>query len=177
MHRHNVDCHWCGVLPRTSWQTAGFWRLAAGLLLSVSVAGATWRYGVPLASEAVSRRSVSPVVAAPEVAMSTAPAAPPSPTALDAAPVVVPAAPIDSVITPEVSGDSAIVWTPAVARTWVNVRDAANRDAQVVGVIKPASRAMLGTDRSGWRRVRSPDVHGWVDPRLFEANSLKSRGE
>jgi hypothetical protein len=47
----------------------------------------------------------------------------------------------------------------------------------VIGVIKPAARAMLGTDRAGWRQVRSPDVTGWVDPRLFAPDSLQIRGE
>jgi len=71
----------------------------------------------------------------------------------------------------------AIRWVPAVARTWVNVRSDASRGGQVVGVIKPASRAMLGTDRAGWRQVRSPDVSGWVDPRLFEPDSARTRGD
>lgn len=70
-----------------------------------------------------------------------------------------------------------IQWTPAVARTWVNVRSDASRGGEVVGVIKPASRAMLGTDRAGWRQVRLSDVTGWVDPRLFEPDSLRTRGE
>jgi hypothetical protein len=79
--------------------------------------------------------------------------------------------------TPMAPAADGITWTPAVARTWVNVRSDASRGGEVVGVIKPASRAMLGTDRSGWRQVRSPDVSGWVDPRLFEADSLRTRGE
>lgn len=75
------------------------------------------------------------------------------------------------------STSDSITWVPAVARTWVNVRSDASRGGQVVGVIKPAARAMLGTDRAGWRQVRSPDVSGWVDPRLFEADSLRKSGE
>jgi hypothetical protein len=39
-----------------------------------------------------------------------------------------------------------------------------------------AARAMLGTDRAGWRQVRSPDISGWADPRLFEPDSLRTRG-
>lgn len=68
-------------------------------------------------------------------------------------------------------------WVPAVARTWVNVRSDASRGGTVVGVIKPSARAMLGADRAGWRLVKSPEVSGWVDPRLFEADSVRSRGE
>lgn len=75
------------------------------------------------------------------------------------------------------STSDSITWVPAVARTWVNVRNDASRGGEVVGVIKPAARAMLGTDRAGWRQVRSPDVSGWVDPRLFEADSLRKSGE
>jgi len=83
----------------------------------------------------------------------------------------------DSLALSLASGIDSITWTPAVARTWVNVRNDASRGGEVVGVIKPASRAMLGTDRAGWRQVRSPDVTGWVDPRLFAPDSLRIRGE
>jgi len=70
-----------------------------------------------------------------------------------------------------------IEWTPAVARTWVNVRSDASRDGDVVGVIQPDARALLGSDRAGWRQVRSTEVTGWVDPRLFDADSLRPRGD
>lgn len=74
-----------------------------------------------------------------------------------------------------VDGDT-IQWVPAVARTWVNVRRDAARAGDVIGVIKPSEKAMLGTGRGGWRLVKSPDVSGWVDPRLFEADSARIRG-
>jgi hypothetical protein len=83
----------------------------------------------------------------------------------------------DSLAAPAAGAGDSITWTPAVARTWVNVRSDASRGGEVVGVIKPAARAMLGTDRAGWRQVRSTDVTGWVDPRLFAPDSLRSRGE
>lgn len=70
-----------------------------------------------------------------------------------------------------------VQWTPVVARTWVNVRSDASRGGEVVGVIKPASRAMMGTDRAGWRQIRSTEVSGWVDPRHFETDSLRTRGD
>ena len=73
-------------------------------------------------------------------------------------------------------GNDSIQWVPAVARTWVNVRRDASRVGDVVGVIKPSEKAMLGIGRSGWRQVKSPDVIGWVDPRLFEADSIRTRG-
>jgi SH3-like domain-containing protein len=68
----------------------------------------------------------------------------------------------------EVEPDS-VTWQPAVARTWVNVRNDASPNGEVVGVISPDSRAMLGTTRRGWRRVALDDVSGWVDPRLFSS--------
>ena len=67
-------------------------------------------------------------------------------------------------------------WVPMVARTWVNVRNDASRGGNVVGVINPSSRAMLGESRGGWRQVRSTDVVGWVDPKLFDADTLRHRG-
>lgn len=73
-------------------------------------------------------------------------------------------------------GDDSTQWVPAVARTWVNVRRDASLVGDVVGVIKPSAKAMLGIGRSGWRQVKSPDVSGWVDPRLFEADSIRTRG-
>ncbi len=70
-----------------------------------------------------------------------------------------------------------VQWIPAVARTWVNVRNDASRGGNVIGVINPASKAMLGETRAGWRQVRSTDaVIGWADPKLFEADSLRTRG-
>lgn len=69
-----------------------------------------------------------------------------------------------------------VKWEPAVARTWVNVRSDASRGGDVVGVIKPDEKAMLGVDRYGWRQVRLQDVSGWVDPRLFESDSTRTRG-
>ena len=70
-----------------------------------------------------------------------------------------------------------IQWIPAVARTWVNVRRDASRIGDVVGVIKPSEKAMLGIGRDGWRQVKSPDISGWVDPHLFEADSTRTRGQ
>lgn len=83
---------------------------------------------------------------------------------------------LDATIELPAEAADSIRWIPAVARTWVNVRSDASRGGDVVGVIKPSEKAMLGVGRAGWRQVRSPDVTGWVDPRLFEADSLRIRG-
>ncbi|WP_411280101.1 hypothetical protein [Gemmatimonas sp.] len=177
MHRFDGTCHWCGVLPRAFWQSPALWRSAAAVLLSVSVAGAAWRYGSPLRVDLMQRLSAESVafdqVATNErVSVSSSGVAE---VALSATATNVTLA--DSLALSSASAIDSIIWTPAVARTWVNVRNDASRGGEVVGVIKPASRAMLGTDRAGWRQVRSPDVTGWVDPRLFAPDSLRIRGE
>jgi hypothetical protein len=183
MHRFDATCHWCGVLPRAAWQSPAVWRTAAALVLSVTVAGAAWRYGSPLGVELLQRLNAAPL-AFQQVATTDRVAT--GPTSLPvaaivtdiAAAVVAPMIEVESLALSSAAGADSITWTPAVARTWVNVRNDASRGSVVVGVIKPAARAMLGTDRAGWRQVRSPDViTGWVDPRLFEPDSLRSRGE
>lgn len=204
MHRADAHCHWCGEvksgfsLPKVD---AAVWRTAAGLALMVSVAGGVWRYAPVLrsmaeaASSSVSDEALAPADGAGEAGGGLGSADAPTYAAGATAngqlaggdPVpsgdAVPAAdsvPVDADATTATLASAAegeIVWVPAVARTWVNVRADASRGGEVVGVIKPASRAMLGTDRAGWRQVRSPDVSGWVDPRLFEPDSLRTRGE
>jgi SH3-like domain-containing protein len=61
-----------------------------------------------------------------------------------------------------------------VARTWVNVRSDASLEGEVVGVVRPDSRALLGAERRGWRRITLDGVSGWVDPRLFASASAGS---
>jgi hypothetical protein len=182
MHRFDATCHWCGVLPKPSWQSPAVWRSAAALMFSVTVAGAAWRYGSPLGAELMQRLNAEPSAfrqVATTDRVAAAPTASPE-VAIAAGEVTAIAAPMtqaDSLAWSSAAGADSITWTPAVARTWVNVRNDASRGGVVVGVIKPAARAMLGTGRAGWRQVRSPDATGWVDPRLFEPDSLRSRGE
>lgn len=174
MHRFDATCHWCGVLPKASWQSPTVWRSAAAVLLTVTVAGAAWRYGSPLRVELLQRLNAESV-ALNHVATSERVTA--TPTAETDAAIAATMTLADSLAIESAGTIDSITWTPAVARTWVNVRSDASRGGEVVGVIKPAARAMLGTDRAGWRQVRSPDVNGWVDPRLFAPDSLRSRGE
>ena len=119
------------------------------------------------------------VVATPTPAVTIPISAPTIDSAIPAL-AQVPESIIDSIHVASAEGAIAaadsIRWVPAVARTWVNVRADASREGDVVGVIKPTDKAMLGIGRSGWRQVKSPDVTGWVDPRLFEADSLRTRG-
>lgn len=189
MHRADAHCHWCGEVKSTWLPTSlrvdsSVWRTAAAMACMLTVAGGVWRYA-PEIREAVNAAGSSATIPASSpdrvggraTAVVVAPALGLDSTASEAAVIV------DSSTTKradespnELAGED-IRWTPAVARTWVNVRSDASRGGAVVGVIKPAARAMLGTDRAGWRQVRSPDVSGWVDPRLFEADSLRTRSD
>lgn len=190
MHRVDALCHWCGEVKGMSVSLpslrvdSSVWRTAAAVALMVTAAGGVWRLAPELKEAATTTRplgniampvpddardnraasSVAPAPLAPAVATTEVRASGDSTVAPSQGAVPAPAMPDD------------IEWTPAVARTWVNVRSDASRGGQVVGVIKPAARAMLGTDRAGWRQVRSPDISGWADPRLFEPDSLRTRG-
>jgi hypothetical protein len=192
MHRVDAQCHWCGDVKGTGFSLASLsslrvdrsvWRTAAAVALMVTAAGGVWRLA-PQLKEAVgtSRSLVS--IAAPLPTTGDARGTPTG-NGVVAAPSMAsatPTAPSDSTggsvasAIPAAGMPDEIQWTPAVARTWVNVRSDASRGGQVVGVIKPAARAMLGTGRAGWRQVRSPDISGWADPRLFEPDSLRTRG-
>lgn len=184
MHRADATCHWCGDV-KSPWRlSSSAWRSAAAVAVMLTGAGAVWRVGPSVAqytsgivreaqstvaTRAASASSVSTPTVMP-MAMPTDESA--MRTTSDSASAVVASADVSTTATAD-----SITWTPAVARTWVNVRSDASRGGQVVGVIKPTTRAMLGTDRAGWRLVKSTDVQGWVDPRLFEADSLRTRGE
>jgi hypothetical protein len=185
MHRVDSTCHWCGDVKSTlsipSVSPAVLRNAAAVALMVTAVAGA-WQYAPQLrdfATTATANGSSAQPTSG-DTRLVVAAAGTSSPTSVSDGGVLA----VDSLAgaqtlppaDPQPAADS-ITWTPAVARTWVNVRSDASRGGQVVGVIKPSSRAMLGTDRAGWRQVRSPDVSGWVDPRLFEADSLRTRGE
>lgn len=207
MHRHDSLCHWCGERGRGLQIPKQVWRSAAALLLTAGTASAVWNFGPAIrdfggaiardvqrevqrdrAADAAERArlvagsmpasrstvptGVSPGVAATQLAsaeLSAANAAMLSDTAVTGV--------ADGALDLMTAQMDSVQWTPVVARTWVNVRSDASRGGEVVGVIKPASRAMLGTDRAGWRQVRSTEVSGWVDPRLFETDSLRTRGD
>lgn len=182
MHRHNASCHWCGDVPSGFTMpnlSAGLLRSAAAVALMITAVGGVWSYAPRL----LDRPAVTTLAAASTSGTNGADAAAAGARAdeeLDEALAQRAATEAGASLAKRANAASvsdSIVWVPAVARTWVNVRNDASRGGDVVGVIKPASRAMLGTDRAGWRQVRSPDVSGWVDPRLFEADSLHTRGE
>ncbi|MEN9817745.1 MAG: hypothetical protein RLZ32_1625, partial [Gemmatimonadota bacterium] len=195
LHRVDTPCHWCGVLPPPAWRQPAVRRRVAVAVVTLMAAGAGWgaaasgrlpglRDRVPAARPVlVAETQVAevPVAEAPMMAATVLPVAetapdggvPTAPVAAAAAP---PAAPPTAPPTAPPAARDSVRWVPAVARTWVNVRRDASRDGEVVGVIKPESRAWLEHGRAGWRRVRAQDVRGWVDPRLFEADSVARRG-
>ncbi|MEN9509255.1 MAG: hypothetical protein RLZZ621_1818 [Gemmatimonadota bacterium] len=204
MHRHDAACPTCGVRASRSVWTAIPWQRVAAVACMVTVVGATWRFGpslrdvAPRALHVVSNVTsaaraplrgvasrVEPTVNASSASNANASAADASlmtetsgvVNTVDARSSVAMPGANNAVAPTVVMVADSVRWVPAVARTWVNVRSDASRGGSVVGVIKPSSRAMLGVDRAGWRLVKSPEVSGWVDPRLFDADSVRSRGE
>lgn len=203
VHRADTLCHWCGEVKGLSlpqWTSvrvdSSMWRSAAAVALMMTVAGGVWRFSPQLKLAASAVRTPANDVKSPSVSgdvrQNEAAGVPRRTSAASAAVTTDPAVAAAAVATgaagtptvevpvsaPSVDGAAEeIRWTPAVARTWVNVRADASRGGPVVGVIKPAARAMLGTGRAGWSQVRSRDIRGWVDPRLFEADSLRTRGD
>lgn len=185
MHRVDASCHWCGEVKSVfTWPTisANAMRSAAGVALMITAAAGVWQYAPHWRDLAATARVGGPVEITPSFATPAVSRVEPSLAQVQRAQTSAVMASDSAAGTVSTASGlqgmtDSITWTPAVARTWVNVRSDASRGGQVVGVIKPSSRAMLGTDRAGWRQVRSPDVSGWVDPRLFEADSLRTRGE
>lgn len=177
MHRRDRACHWCGEQKPAAWRSPAFMKSATGVAAVALVAVGSWAIREP--AQKVLAEAFAPATISA--------AQPTSPAAQGAIPQV-PAALTESATS--LVGDSLLVatadgalapsdsiqWIPAVARTWVNVRADASRGGDVVGVIKPSEKAMLGIGRDGWRQVRSPDISGWVDPKLFESDSLHTRG-
>jgi DNA-directed RNA polymerase subunit RPC12/RpoP len=191
MHRVDSTCHWCGDVKRSVSLPAVspvLMRSAAAVAVVLTASIGVWQYAPPLRKVASASPGTTanrlPATGVTREAMRAGENVTDSATGSTTVSSVSGVLAADSVarlITTAPSGVASavdsIAWTPVVARTWVNVRSDASRNGQVVGVIKPSSRAMLGTDRAGWRQVRSPDVSGWVDPRHFAADSLRTRGE
>lgn len=200
LHRVDMPCHWCGVLPPSAWRQGVTYRRAAGVVLALGLGVSLWRVGVPTFVSV--REAAAPL--ADVVSMRTAPVRVGEASAAATRPGGVPqdSVPPAPALPAPLSGDAAppppvpgagdqgsastatgavataadsVRWVPAVARTWVNVRADASREGAVIGVISPSSRALLEAGRSGWRRVRASDVRGWVDPRLFVADTTGRR--
>lgn len=175
MHRADSLCHWCGEIKTPAWRSAAVWRPLSGLAAAAVLAVGGWQLGpgalsAVRSSAASLRASTAPVATVAEGSAGTPSVAAPRPEPRDNGLIT-------SAMAATVTQADSIEWTPAVARTWVNVRSDASRDGEVVGVIQPDARALLGSDRAGWRQVRSTEVTGWVDPRLFDADSLRPRGD
>lgn len=183
MHRHDKSCHWCGDRTVGAWRSPAALKSLSGIAAIALLAVGSWQVRGP-ARIALTRAIDSlriadvrkPAATTRIVAAPTQPATPMfMPTEAQA-----PSLPVDSLVIASADvgllSDS-VQWVPAVARTWVNVRSDASRIGDVVGIIKPSEKAMLGIGRDGWRQVKSPDISGWVDPHLFEADSTRIRGQ
>jgi len=170
MHRVDRLCTACGDVPVVS---ARPWAMRAAAVVTVAV---TLWVGASLGTGVRLDRAASPTVGGTEGASRVVATLPVSSERSSAVGQVGSAAPDEPTLpdTPPAPGEAPVApestdWQPAVARTWVNVRSDASLDGQVVGVISPDSRALLGTTRGGWRRITLDDVSGWVDPRLFSS--------
>lgn len=192
MHRRDRACHWCGEQKTAGWRSPAALKSATGIAAVALVAVGSWSVREPArdawtkALAAANAAANMPANVAAHSAlpmssnaslMSAAPQQTPTPALVNQDTIMVAMA--EGVSEGSLVGPApadSVQWVPAVARTWVNVHSDASRGGDVVGVIKPSEKAMLGIGRSGWRQVKSPDISGWVDPRLFEADSLRTRG-
>lgn len=194
MHRRGSSCHWCGDLPVPAWRSAAVLKSGSGIAAVALLALGSWSVREPaqeafarMYAEAVSsssrtdesiRRSAATVPTRKSLRMTSGQHVASAQEVGGERGVLRPASADTIISAEELSQDVAdsIRWVPAVARTWVNVRSNASRGGDVVGVIKPDEKAMLGVGRSGWRQVRLSDINGWVDPKLFETDTLRTRG-
>ncbi len=182
MHRRDRSCHWCAKPTRQTWSSSVVMRATLGVSVVAFATFGVVRYGSVaqdlLAQSFTTARPAQAQMIAPSARGASAARASEVRPSIAETPSVV--ASDSTAVTAAFDADSTSMrlasWVPMVARTWVNVRNDASRGGNVVGVINPSSRAMLGESRGGWRQVRSTDVVGWVDPKLFDADTLRHRG-
>lgn len=162
LHRVDKPCAACGErAPAVTMPSTKVWVPLVAALLLLMGGGAWWLWGPR------NTATVTP----PDVAEETRVTAPAIADARDATPNIDPSvAMVDSAPAPAVSV-AAVRWQRARATTWVNVRNGATRDAEIVGRVRPDLTVELGEARGGWRAVRAGSVTGWVDPTLFVSDS------
>lgn len=187
MHRQDRACRWCDA-KKTNGSSAI--RSASGIAAFALLAVGSWAVRAP-AADALAKVIAMAQSPATRVTLTEVPEQLVA-SAVGIPVVSLPGADLPSL--PPVSSedarasqlgisDSSVMstdttqWVAATARTWVNVRANAGRSGNVVGVIKPSEKAMLGSvGRGGFRQVKSPEMSGWVDPRLFVADTVRTRG-
>lgn len=177
------ECRWCGTpadsadssAPVTASRRA-VWIGAGVVVLLVAGWGGARFFGKrdKATRPAVTAPLPTPIPTLPIADTSThAGNAPDSGSAADST------APAQATTTPvpidPTEGPDDVRWLTATARTWANVRADASRDADIVAVIPPNTRVQLGDLQSGWIRLRSGGVEGWVDRRLFDVDSVPPR--
>ena len=199
MHRQDRRCRWCDAKQTDSTGRSSFVRTASGIAAVALVAVGSWAVREPaadalakviaLTQKADRRMTLSEVppqlvasaVGIPAVSLpggdlpALAPFVDSSSLVLADSATSAPTAAIDPATAP-IAGDTT-QWVAATAITGVNVRANAGRSGNVVGIIKPSEKAMLGSvGRGGYRQVKSPEMSGWADPKLFVADSTRARG-
>jgi Bacterial SH3 domain len=113
----------------------------------------------PRTTSVVSTGTVVPNVSPPSVAPRSVAAQPmTSPPTVDRS-----AAKAAAVAPPKSSSSSR--WVNSVSRGWVIVRAGPSKETRIVASIGPDSRVQLGESKGTWRRIRSRNISGWVEPR------------
>jgi hypothetical protein len=183
--RDRGPCRWCGDQTPAPMPVAPFVWSGAGALVVAGMLWGAWEIRgrepqstkIEALAQEVVDSSTTPVSIVPAAEAMQVPAT--VPPRKEPAPVVTPAAPPEHAVQQlQVSQASmssgSVRWVVATARTWANVRSAADRGSTVVGVITPETRVQLGETRAGWHRLRAGQIEGWVDHRLF---AMESPGE
>ena len=192
--RSSGGCRWCGAQPPASRPPTLRWGLgglaAAGIIWtaagifggpsagspetpSLAAAGTVTPppiEALPVAEQDTPARSTSPRVASPPPAATARPvteqrSSRPAPARL----VASAPAPVSRPTDTDTPLDTAKPFPgeQGTARTWVNVRAATGMDSPVIGIITPDTRVRFGRMRGGWVEVRTAQLTGWADRRLF----------
>jgi hypothetical protein len=191
--RSSGGCRWCGAQPPASRPPTLRWGLgglaAAGIIWtaarifggpaagspetrSLAAAGTVTPPPVetlPVAVQDAAARSPAQPVASPPPAATARPVT--DQRSSRPAPARLVAGTSGSRSTPdaETALDTATPFPgeQGTARTWVNIRAATGMDSPVIGIITPDTRVRFGKMRGGWVEVRTAQLTGWADRRLF----------
>ena len=186
MHRRDRSCHWCGDRAESAWRSPAVIRSITGIAAVGLVAAGSWtmreRVADVLAQAVVLVKSPqAPVVRAPQVVLAASPSAATAIAAVAQAPEPAEESMTDTVHVATAEGliapSDSIRWVPAVARTWVNVRRDASRDGDVVGVIKPSDKAMLGIGRAAGGKSSRPKSPAGLIPGCSKPTRCARAGE
>ena len=189
------SCRWCGTKPAPPpisprvWKAAGGAALGVVLLVGWLLRDSRPKHPTDVASSGSHNPKLTPVADTPAPAPAdTMPLPKPIETVSSAVRDRAPSPGITSVVStgtvvPNVSPppmvDRSSTKPAAVAaqiirlvavgqlgeQGWVIVRAAPRKEARIVASIGPDSRVQLGESKGTWRRIRSRNISGWVEPR------------